>query len=174
MDAMTIETLDVSPEFDFFYYAAISNENRFEQDLMEEMQPRWRAWREHLKAYRLTNPKGGASFLLAFLDKPVEDEIEGIWQDSPTFGMAFHNLAITMVMTVARDLVPEVEAQGCAPLPKPGQAAQEAFGAVGLTWNPEGSASRQYAVFTPYPYAGGCEICHLEAECPKRKEMLGQ
>jgi 4-amino-4-deoxy-L-arabinose transferase-like glycosyltransferase len=41
------------------------------------------------------------------------------------------------------------------------------FATLGLTWNPEGTVNRQYAVFTLYPYSGGCDICYLQESCPK-------
>jgi hypothetical protein len=27
--------------------------------------------------------------------------------------------------------------------------------------------NRKYAVLTPYPYTGGCEVCYLSDSCPK-------
>jgi hypothetical protein len=63
--------------------------------------------------------------------------------------------------------VPELQTGKCAPLPRPGEGILAAFEELGLTWNEEGSVNRKYAVLTPYPYTGGCEVCHLSATCPK-------
>ncbi len=170
MDKMILEEIKAVPEFDMWYYCEVAGESRLDHDLLEELEPRWNKWQKHMKAYSLKSPKpGGGSFLLLYLESEIESEIEGIWQDSPTLGLAFHHLAITMVMSAAQSLIPELLETQCAPLPKPGQAVQEAFRELGLEWNMEGTINRQFAVFTPYPYAGGCEICFLSDTCPKSK-----
>lgn len=167
MPPMDIQEIPANPEFDMFFYCEVAGENRIDRDTLEEIEERWERWSGHLHAFRLTNPQGGAQYLLLFMDKAVEDEIEGIWQDSPTSGLALHNLAISMVMSAAHGFIPELQEGRCAPLPKPGQAALDAFATLGLTWNPEGTVNRQYAVFTLYPYSGGCDICYLQESCPK-------
>lgn len=169
MSELSIEDLKVTPEFDIWIYSEISKETRIEQDLMEELEERWQTWQAHLHAKKLTNPKGGGAYLLLWLDKDVESEIEGIWQDSPSAGMSFHNLAITLVMTSARHLIPELDEGKCAPLPKPGAAVQDAFERLGLSWNAEGTLDHQFAVFTHLPYKGGCEICFLSDSCPNSR-----
>lgn len=167
MSKYTVEPIEVAPEFDMFFYCAVSQENRIDNELMEEFGPQWDEWTKHLKAYTIKNTEGEGQFVIIYLEQPVEDVIEGIWQDSPTHGLAFHNLAITMVMSAAQGLIPEMEEKGCAPLPRPGKGVQEAFGTLGLEWNEEGTCNRQYAVFTNYPYTKGCEICFLVDKCPK-------
>ncbi|MDD4731316.1 MAG: hypothetical protein PHX58_05230 [Desulfovibrio sp.] len=166
MSDLTIEPVDVNPEFDIWLYSEISQETRLEQDLVEELAPRWERWKKHLNAKKLVNTKGGNAYLLLWLTKDVDSEVEGIWQDSPSLGMSFHNLAITMVMTAARHLIPELDEGQCAPLPKPGPAVQDAFDSLGLHWNAEGTLDHQYAVYTHMPYKGGCAICFLSDSCP--------
>lgn len=166
MSELQIETLEVNPEFDIWIYSEIGHETRIDQDLMEELEPRWTEWKKYLHARKLTNPKGGNSYLLLWLSKEVDSEVEGIWQDSPTLGMSFHNLAITMVMTAARHLIPELDQGQCAPLPKPSASVQDAFESLGLEWKAEGTLDHQYAVFTHMPYKGGCAICFLSDTCP--------
>lgn len=170
---VTVEPIVAQPEFDMFTYCELSGETRIENDLLEELEPRFDNWSQnHLKAYRITDPgapgaaETGGGHVIIWLEAPVEDEIEGIWQDSPSAGMAFHNLAIHMVMSAAQNLVPEVADKGCAPLPAPTKAIIKAFEKLGLTWNKEGTVSRQFAVFTREPYSGGCDICMLRAKCP--------
>lgn len=154
------------PEFDLFTYCELSGETRLEHDLLEEIEPRFDGWQQHLKAYRLsTGGEKDPGFVILWLEKPVEDEIEGIWQDSPTAGMAFHNLAIHMVMSAVQNLVPELADRGCAPLPKPDKAVLAAFKKLGLEWNKEGTVNRQFAVFTNMPAIASCGTCILKAKC---------
>lgn len=169
MSALKIEKTEAKPEFDIFYFAELNGTTRIEHSLMESLEKYWNEWLPHLNVYTLKQPEEGkgTDFLLLYLDEAVENAVEDIWQDTPTEGLAHHNLAITLVMAAARSLLPELEEGKCAPLPKPGEAALEAFEALGLTWNQEGTVNRQYAVFTPFPYSGGCDVCYLEETCPK-------
>lgn len=166
--ALVATAIPVQPEFDLFTYCEISGETRLENDLLEEIEPRFDDWQQHLKAYRLA-PEGAADtdpgYVILWLDKEVEDEVEGIWQDSPTAGMAFHNLAIHMVMSAVQNLLPELADKGCAPLPKPDKAIIAAFKKLGLEWNKEGTVSRKFAVFSDMPVLGGCGTCMLKARC---------
>ncbi len=171
--SITVEAISAQPEFNIFVYCELSGETRLEHDLLEELEPRFDNWSEnYLKAYKITDPeapgasKNGGGHIIIWLEEPVEDEIEGIWQDSPSAGMAFHNLAIHMVMSAAQNLVPEVADKGCAPLPYPTEGILKAFEDLGLIWNKEGTVNRQFAVFTRLPYSGGCEICLLRPKCP--------
>lgn len=171
MCALEIKEVKATPEFNIWYFAELNGSTRIEHSLMESLEKYWNEWVPYLKTYELKAEEGskGGSFLLLFLEKEVEDQVEEIWQDTPTEGLAHHNLAITLIMSAAQSLLPELEEGKCAPLPKPGEAALEAFEKLGLTWNQEGTVNRQYAVFTPYPYSGGCEVCYLEETCPKSR-----
>ena len=164
-----VEAIDAHPEFDLFNYCELSGETRIEHDLLEELEPRFDSWSEkYLRAYKITDPAapGEGGHIILWLEEPVEEEIEGIWQDSPGAGMAFHNLAIHMVMTAAQNVVPELADKGCAPLPKPTSGILKAFEKLGLIWNKEGTVNRQFAVFTRMPYSEGCAICILRPKCP--------
>ena len=173
MPKYNLEKLNPVPEFDMVFYMEIAGETRLDQDMLEEFEPRWDEWVKMLHAYKLTNTEGEGTFLLLYLEESVEDQIEGIWQDSPSFGMLFHNLAITMVMSAAQGFLPELADGRCAPLPQPGQGVLDAFESLGLTWNEEGTVNRKFAVFTLYPYSAGCEVCMLSEKCPKSTVARG-
>jgi len=168
MPKYEIKPLAPQPEFDMMYFMEIAGETRIDGDILEDFEEFWDKWAvNNLKAYELSNTEGEGNFLLIYLNKDVDDAIEGIWQDSPTHGLLFHALAITMVMSSAQGFVPELQAGQCAPLPRPGEGVLGAFEELGLTWNDEGSVNRKYAVLTPYPYNGGCEVCYMSETCPK-------
>lgn len=163
-----IKPLQAKPEFDIMYYMEIAGESRIDQETMDEFQPYWDKWaKESIRAYELTNPEGEGNYLLIYLDEEVDETIDGMWQDSPTHGLLFHGLAITMVMSSAQGFIPELMDGQCAPLPRPGEGVMGVFEELGLTWNDEGTINRKYAVLTPYPYNGGCEVCYLSDTCPK-------
>lgn len=168
-----VEAIEAHPEFDMFTYCELSGETRIEHDLLEELEPRFDGWAEkYLRAYKITDPaapKGGGHVVI-WLEEPVEEEIEGVWQDSPSAGMAFHNLAIHMVMSAAQNVVPELADKGCAPLPKPTSGILKAFEKLGLVWNKEGTVNRQFAVFTRMPYSDGCSVCMLRPKCPNAND----
>ena len=168
MAQFEIKPLVPKPEFDMMYFMDVAGESRIPGDVMEDFEEFWDKWTtESLKAFELKNPDGEGNFVLIFLDEKAESAIEGIWQDSPTHGLLFHALAITMVMSSAQGFVPELQEGNCAPLPRPGEGILGAFKELGLTWNQEGTVNRKYAVLTPYPYTGGCEVCYMSATCPK-------
>jgi hypothetical protein len=166
--ALVATPIAAQPEFDLFTYCELAGETRLDNELLEEIEPRFDGWQQHLKAFRLA-PEGAdekaQGHVILWLDQPVEDEIEGIWQDSPSAGMAFHNLAIHMVMSAVQNLVPELADKGCAPLPKPDKAILAAFKKLGLTWNKEGTVNRKFAVFTYMPSITGCGACMLKDKC---------
>jgi hypothetical protein len=161
--------VEVKPEFDLFHYLDLSGETRLEQALLGKLEECWGEWLPHLKAFELRQPKGSdqKSCLLVYLDQPVEAAVEAIWQSSPSDGLSCHNLAVAMVMAAAADLIPELAEGGCAPLPEPDGPTQKALKKMKLAWKDEGTLNRQYAVLTPRPYAGGCNICYLQEKCPR-------
>lgn len=168
MGKMTARRMKANPAFDLIYYMELAGLTRVEQSMLAKLQERWNRWRdEHLNVWKLlpefaTEDKG---YLIAWLDKAVEDQIEEDWQAAPMLGMAVHNLAICLVMSAAQSLVPELLAGACAPLPRPDKALRSQLKRLGLEWFPEGRVDRTYAVLTNHPYAGGCEICLMQDTC---------
>lgn len=166
MPKYAMEEIKVIPEFDMFMYAELTGETRLDQDLMDEFAPRWDEWITKLSAYRLTNTEGENGYVLLFLDSDVDEEIDHIWNDSPAYGLSFHNLAVCMVMTAARSIIPEMMEGACAPLPRAPEGVKEATDKLGIEWKEDNTINRKYAVFTPYPYSGGCPVCTMSETCP--------
>ena len=170
MGKLNISRFDVQPEFDMWFYAELSGEKRMDNALLEKLEERWNAWLPLLRGHAMADPSGkGGSYVLIHLEPEVDAEVDATWDESPTDGLALHNLAVTMCMTAAQAAVPELAENGCAPMPRPGVAVQDAFEEIGVNWSPDGSIDRKFAVFTHAPYKGGCEICHLEDTCPNSK-----
>lgn len=177
MSKIHVRTMTPRPSFDLMYYLEVSGQTRVEQDMLAAMEAAWHGWGEHLKAYKLAQSADhdASGQLMIFLDAPVEEEIEAKWQESPALGLALHNLAITYVMSAAASLVPELAEGACAPLPEPSADVRRAFKRLGIEWKGDGTINRQYAVFTPHPYSGGCERCFSKGTCLSRMDVtLGQ
>ena len=167
MSQLIIDEIKTDPEFDIWYYSDVSSEKRISQKLLDQFEKYWDSWAKHIHGYSLKHTNGKDSYLLIYLGEKVENDVDTIWKDDPSLGLSFHNLAITMVMTAAQGQIEELTQNKCAPLPTPGLEIQEAFEELGLEWKEDGTINRRFAVFTPSPYAGGCEICFLEENCPK-------
>lgn len=170
---MSVEIVDlkVEPYFDLMYFMSVCGETRMEHGLVESLGPKWDAWVQHVNAKKLISehepggkPEERKGYLLVWLDKAVEDAVEESWQTEQKGGLAAHNLAISLVMSAAISAVPEI-GMGCAPLPKPDGPTQAAFKRLGLEWNADGTVNRTYAVFTPHPFSGGCELCFKQETC---------
>lgn len=169
---MRLETIRPTPEFDLEYYMEISGLTRIEQDLMDLLLASWERWTGELKAYRMEPTRPGAEdgFLLIYLDEATEALVQKAFEEAPHHGFAFHNLAITLVLSAGQSLMPEL-AGACMPMPTPTREARKKFKKLGLEWNDQGSLNRSYALFTPYPYRGGCEVCHSCDTCPSSQMM---
>ncbi|WP_461211154.1 hypothetical protein [Desulfocurvus sp. DL9XJH121] len=168
MGALQVTPVHPEPEFDFMYFLEVCGESRVDQDVLERLGAAWDDWKDRMHAFKLTpsSSTNDDGFLLVYLSEGVENAVEEAWQRSPEDGMFFHNLAITLVMSAAQSLIPEMEG-ACAPLPRPGAEVQEFLAARGLEWNQNiGALNRQYAVYTPMPYRGGCELCMQSDTCP--------
>ena len=167
MAKVTTKRIAVQPRFDMLYYMQLAGLNRVEQALLDSLRERWDRWvKDKIHAYKMTPEFGGdKGYLLVFLDKDVEEEVEETWQKTPKQGMATHNLAICLAMSAAHSVVPELDGGACAPLPTPDKAMRKAFGRLGLEWDPSGCVNRTYAVLTPMPYSGGCEVCYKKTSC---------
>lgn len=166
MSKYTVKELQAQPAFDFWQYAELSGETRLDQRLIEKFGPVWNEWVGFLRVYQLENSSGHGSFLLIYLEQEVDAAVDAIWDESPSDGLAFHNLAICMVMSAAGSLVTELGEGKCAPLPRAGEGVREAMKDKDIEWTDDNAINRKFAVFTPYPYNGGCEICLMSHTCP--------
>lgn len=162
-----VEKLNPNPAFDLFLYLRVSGVAKVEQHVCDMCQEQWETFKEYLKGYRFSGSKGKQGVVLFFLEPAVEGMVEEAWARSPSEGFALHNLAVSMVMGATAEMIPEVEAGACAPLPTPDRDLKRRLERLGLVWNDAGSVSVQYAVMTHDPYRGGCAVCHLRASCPK-------
>lgn len=169
---MSLEKTAVTAEFDLEYYMEISGLTRIDQPLMELVEAYWTQWRPLVQAYKMEPTREGADdgFLLVYLDEATEALVQQAFEAHSQHGFAFHNLAITLVMSAAQSVMPELIG-GCVPLPTPDREAKKKFKKLGLEWNDAGTLNRTYAVFTPYPYKGGCEVCHSCDTCPSSTVM---
>jgi hypothetical protein len=164
---MSLDKIAVQPEFDLEYYMEISGLMRIEQGLADLLEKYWTTWERQVKAFRMepTAKDADDGFLLVYLDKDTEEEVQRAFEENAHHGFAFHHLAITLVMCSAQSVMPELIG-GCMPLPTPSREARKKFKKLGLEWKDDGTMNRTYVVFTPYPYKGGCEVCHSCDTCP--------
>ena len=166
MTAFTTEKIDVEPWFDMELFMGVSQETRLGGDVMDRFMTLWKNWLPHLTVKGIDT--GKIKYLLVALDESVEQDVDKAWEGSPSNAFLYNALAQTMCMAAVQELLPEVENAGCAPSPRPTEALRAALAGLGLEYR-EGAATlaRRYAVVTHYPFRGGCEICHLQDQCPK-------
>lgn len=158
------ETLEPKPWFDLETYMMLSQSKRVEASTVELVESLWEKWRQHLRAKRIT--VGSVSYLLVWLEEAVEQEVNAMWEDSPSQSFTMNSLAQAILMATVRELVPEVAGNSCAPVPKPTSGLKAALEEIGLPWKDSSTLARQFAMLTYYPFKGGCTICYLKDECP--------
>jgi hypothetical protein len=171
MPGYTVEALEVTPCLDMELLLENCRETRVAGDVMDRLADYWAEWMPRLKARKIAIGKD--SYLAVWLDEAVEDAVDKAWSDAPSEAFLVNSLALTMCMCAVHELVPEVGEAGCAPAPKPTLDLKLALEEQGLRDPDEERADlalrRRYAVATFYPFRGGCDICHLQDECPKLK-----
>ncbi len=170
MPAHITHRLALSPRFDMETFLAVSCESRLDGPTMQRLMDRWEAWQNCDYARARVIELDGAQYALAWLDEAVEREADAAWKESPSAGFLLNALAEMLVGELIAELAPEVAEFGCAPLPEVSEALRAALTAEGVPWG--GAAlGRRYAVLTGLPFAGGCEVCRLEPDCPKRRKV---
>lgn len=176
MSQTKVEKLEANPDFDIFYYMEINQTKRMDQGMLEKLEKLWAKWRGMVNAFKLTPSfaKGDEGYLLIFLDEEVEKDVDAIVESGDQDPDSFHNLAITLVMSAAASIMPEIAEKGCAPLPKPAAEVQDKAEELGFVWLEDGAANRRYAVFTHHPYVGGCSACSQSDTCSASEFVLGK
>lgn len=161
-----IQQHEIRPYFDLEAFMAMSQETRLGGAILERLVALWGQWLPRLQVYEVT--AGKISYLAVWLPEEVESLVDDSWGKSASDGFMINNLAQFMCMAAVQELLPQVEDAGCAPSPRPTERLRSALASVGLEYR-EGSSvlTRRYAVVTHYPFRGGCEICHMQAQCPK-------
>ncbi len=156
--------LDVQSRFDIETFMGLAQIKGLEGMETVELLEYWSKWRPYLKIYLFGRKKG---YLAVYMEREVEDEIDAIWDESPSRGFKFQALVQTMIIGILRELMPEVGQNQCAPVPKPGMILKKSLSKVGLELFDEGALNYKYSTLTYYPFRDGCDSCYLFSSCPK-------
>lgn len=153
------------PPFDPARFCELAESPALGEAETQRLAATWDRWTERLTACAVRT--GGGTRLLAWLDKAVEDEIDGCWTAEPRTSFLLHVLALNLLMAATAQLVPQITQHGCAPVPAPDPELAAVSDRFGLVWTSETTLERRYALVTPMPWQGGCAICLLQNSCPK-------
>ena len=157
---------DIRPYFSLEAFMEMSHETRLGGAILERLVAMWGQWQSELHVCEIV--AGKISYLAVWLPESVEKTVDDAWGKSASDGFMYNNLAQFMCMTAVQEMLPQVEDGGCAPSPRPTEALRAALASQGLSYREDSSVlALRYAVVTHYPFRGGCEICHLQAQCPK-------
>jgi len=167
MADFTVKDLPVEPAFDLELLMTVSQETRIGGGMMDALSDAWDRWLPHVKARLIETEKD--NFLLAWLGEAVEEDVDEKWEETPSEAFMYNALAQVLCMGIVHALMPEVEEMGCAPAPWPSDVLADVLEAENVPYAVMGEPglARRFAVVTPYPFRGGCEICALLKECPK-------
>lgn len=167
MSEYTVKELAAEPYFDLELLLGVSQETRISGEMMDAISDAWDRWLQEARVRQIETGKG--TYLLAWLEEAVEDEVDEKWDEAPSEAFMFNALAQVMCMGLVHALLPEVEDAGCAPAPKPTDELADALEDLGVPYLTPGEPglARRFAVVTYYPFKGGCEICMLQKDCPK-------
>lgn len=172
MSACNLEKLDVDPCFDMVGFMELSQESRLDGKVMDRLGTLWEEWHKKLSVYKVTC--GKIAYLVAWLPEEVEIYVDETWDKTPSEGYLSNSLAQYLIMQSVNALLPQVETVGCAPAPRPTESLKEALQDFELRYREDLAVlNRRFAVVTFYPFRGGCEICHLQAHCPKGNGETG-
>lgn len=161
-----VKTHDIQPYFDMEGFMVMSQEKRLGGAVLERLVDLWGQWLPQLKVCEIS--AGKISYLAVWLPESIEIDVDEAWEKSASDGFMINNLAQFMCMSAVQAMLPQVEDAGCAPSPRPTEALRGALEKMGLEYRPGSSVlARRFAVVTHFPFRGGCEICHLQSECPK-------
>ncbi len=166
MSETVIKEHRITPYFDMEGFMTLSQETRLGGAVLERLVSLWGQWMEELRVAEVST--GKISYLVVWLPESVEQAVDAAWEKSPSEGWQDNNLAQFLCMAAVQQLLPQVEDAGCAPAPRPTQALREALAGLGLAYKADQpTLNRRFALVTHFPFKGGCEICHLQDNCPK-------
>ena len=163
--AHSVRKLEPTPYFDLELLMTVSGETRVGGAVTERFMHLWEKWIPNLQARLLETDSG--DYLAVWLSREVEEEVDAVWAASPSEGYLHNALAQVLCMSAVHGFIPAVEDAGCAPSPRPGEDLRAALVEAGLPYTASETLSRRYAVLTPHPFKGGCEICRMREACPK-------
>lgn len=164
MKLLPFKELDVHPPFDIETFMGLAQIKGLEGRETVELLDFWGKWHPCLKTYFLGRKRG---YLAIHFQMQVEQEIDSIWDVSPSRGFKLQALAQTMIIGVLKELMPEVGQNQCAPVPKPGKVLKKSLARAGLELFDEGALNYKYSTLTYYPFRDGCDSCYLISSCPK-------
>ncbi|WP_045217029.1 hypothetical protein [Desulfonatronovibrio magnus] len=172
MKILDAKEVDIKIPFDLEIFMGLAQVRGLEGRETAEMIEYWNRWRPDLKIFTLGRKRG---YILVYMGRDVEDELEALWDQSPSKGFKLQALVQTMIIGVLRELLPEIKENQCAPVPKPGTVLTKSLRKIGLELYEDGAMNYKYSTLTFYPYRDGCEICYLKSSCPKINlpEMAG-
>ena len=168
MKTLPISELAIQPEFDFSTFLFLAQIDEIGPQEMLSVLATWENWSPHLKVYQLGDRKG---HVVVYLEAAVEDQVDGIWKQSPSEGFKHEAIAQTMIMGTLKALMPELGEKECAPVPEPTKPLRRTLDKLGLDMQESGALNRKYATITPYPHRYGCERCHLKDSCIKNMNL---
>ncbi len=164
MKILQAKEMDVHIRIDIEAFMGLAQIKGLEGRETVELLEFWSKWRPCLRVYFLGRKKG---YLAIYMERQVEDEIDAIWEQSPSKGFKMQALVQTMIMGVLRELMPEVSRNQCAPVPRPGKVLKKSLSRIGLELFDEGALNYKYSTLTYYPFRNGCDVCYLLSTCPK-------
>jgi hypothetical protein len=164
MKRLPATPIDLECAFDLEAYMFLSQNKRLDAGQARRAAELWDKWKSHLKGYRLGVKKG---YVVIYFGHEIEDEVDEIWNRTPSEGFEAQCVAQTMILQSMRETLPEVGAQGCAPMPEPNKVLKRSLEPLGLALM-ENGLNVKYGVITPFPVKEGCTACSLEQTCPKQ------
>ncbi len=165
MSELITEDLSVEPFLDLEEFMNFSQESRLDGENFESLEELWKKWLPLWQIKNLKHDKN--SWLAVCLPEAMESLVDKAWEDAPGKAYLIHNLAQFMCMAAIQELIPQTAEGACAPAPKATPECLKTLTQDGFFKEGSSIPSRRYAVFTYYPFRGGCEICTLREQCPK-------
>ena len=163
---ISVENLSPELNFDLLGFMDHCEETKLDGPLVSRLEEFWKDWEAMLSVKKLTC--GKISYLVVWLPEEVETTVDELWDKTPSEGFLANALAQYLCMQAVSDLIPQVEISGCAPAPRPTESLKKGIESLGLVYRKDMPVpERRFSVVTLYPFRGGCEVCHLQKDCPK-------